>query len=341
MLTLASNAILAKARAMYASHLTTASYEELLKKDTLEDVFNYLKQNKNYEKLFSNYKDVTKQQFESLLNEGMLQNLSKLNRYASKKELPFYKLALQKEEISLLVTKIRSLYYQYEQEDEYLTVRYLHQYSSFNLYNLIKVENKKQLLDVMKHTRYYKTLLKHIDETIDFNMLEKDLGKDYYDALIECIKNTFKGKQQKEMLTMIYSEIELENIIKIYRIKKYFINSNIDIESLLYNEYSRIPSSLIKKMIEAKDIHEFLSLLESSPYHLFVDEKEYVYIEYYASKIKYNLAKRYMRYSTCNSLVYMTYKIILQIEIENLKHIVEGLEYRRKDEVSSILIYSD
>lgn len=71
--------------------------------------------------------------------------------------------------------------------------------------------------------------------------------------------------------------------------------------------------------LKPKDASEFLKKLSESPYKLYVDDQEFVYIEYYTEKIRYNLARRFMRFSTDSALVYMTYKIVYQVEIDNLK----------------------
>ncbi len=93
-------------------------------------------------------------------------------------------------------------------------------------------------------------------------------------------------------------------------------------------------------MIEANDAYEFLKKLASSPYKLYVDDKEFVYIEYYTTSIRYHLAKRYMRFSNDAALVYMTYKIVHQIEIENLIHIIEGLRYGESpSQMKEMIIY--
>ena len=137
----------------------------------------------------------------------------------------------------------------------------------------------------------------------------------------------YKGKKQKDLLTMLNTSIELQNITKIYRLKKYFNATPDQIREVLFMESSRIPRSQMEELIAAKDASEFLRMLASSPYKLYVDDHEFVYIEYYTEKIKYHLARRYMRFSTDSALVYMTYKIVYQIEIDNLKHIIEGIRY--------------
>ena len=47
-----------------------------------------------------------------------------------------------------------------------------------------------------------------------------------------------------------------------------------------------------------------------------------------------------MRFSTDSALVYMTYKIVYQVEIDNLKHIIEGLRYgEAPSQIEAMLIY--
>ena len=64
-------------------------------------------------------------------------------------------------------------------------------------------------------------------------------------------------------------------------------------------EYSRIPKSVMFELIETKDASEFLKKLSKiRPYKLYVDNQEFVYIEYYTEKIRYNFTRRFMRFST-------------------------------------------
>ena len=73
----------------------------------------------------------------------------------------------------------------------------------------------------------------------------------------------------------------------------------------------------------------------------YMDDKEFAYIEYYADSIQYNIAKRYMRFSNSAPLVYMTYSILQRIEIDNLKHIVEGIRYNQPvSKIENTLIYA-
>ena len=312
-----SNAVLAKARSMYGKHLTPESYDELLKKRTVNDVVSYLKSETAYGPILEGLKEtnIHRGQLESLLDEEEFLRAIRLIHYAPKGDQKFYQLGIIRREIAVLLSKVR----------------------------LFSIEDYPSLLRYMEKTRYYHILQKYMpvdDEKIDTNMMELDFKRAYYKLFVETVKSTFKGKKQKDLLTMIYTQIELENITKIYRFKRFFNSKPEQIKKQLILDYSRIPQSVMNELIETKDAEEFLKKLASSPYKLYVDDQEFVYIEYYTDKIKYNLAKRYMRFTTDAAMVYMTYLIVFENEVENLKHIIEGLRYGEEAEkIAQLLIY--
>lgn len=341
-----SNAILAKARSMYSQRLTESNYEELLKRRDVNDLANYLRSDTVYNEVLSTFKEGTihRGQLEALLNKEIFLRLNRLARYAPKKEMEFYKLSITDIEIQLLLQKIRivtsKIYTGYEIE----IPDYLGKYANFNIYGLLGVEDYDGLLKCLKGSKYYDALLKYRpsddEEHFDTNLLELELKHIYYYEYIGTVKKLYKGKKQKDLLTMLNTSIELQNITKIYRLKKYFNATPDQIREVLFMESSRIPRSQMEELIAAKDASEFLRMLASSPYKLYVDDREFVYIEYYTEKIKYHLARRYMRFSTDSALVYMTYKIVYQIEIDNLKHIIEGIRYgEQPHQIAKMLIY--
>lgn len=340
-----SNAILAKARSMYSHRLTEQNYEELLKRRSINDMVAYLKSETVYGNILSELKEVNihRGQLESLLNKEVFLRLDRLMRYASKKELEFYRLAITELEIQLILTKARlivsDMYTGYEIE----IPEYLNKYASFDLYGLLSVNDYDSLVVLMRGTKYYHTLLKYKpedDKPLDSNMLELDFKHIYYQEYVDTVNRLFKGKKREDLLTMINTSIELQNITKIYRLKKYFNATPDQIRETLFLEHTRIPRRVMNDMIDAKDASEFLKKLAESPYKLYVDDSEFVYIEYYTEKIKYHLAKRFMRFSTDSALVFMTYKIVYQIEIDNLKHIIEGLRYgETPSQIETMLIY--
>jgi len=340
-----SNAILAKARSMYSHRLTEQNYEELLKRRSINDLVSYLKSDTAYANILTELKEVNvhRGQLETLLNKEIFLRLDRLMRYASKKEMEFYRLGVTELEIQIVLTKARLIVSEYYTGYEIEIPDYLNKYASFDLYRLLSVRDYDGLLTAMRGTKYYNVLLKYKpqnDEILDSNMLELEFKHIYYHEYVGVVNKLFKGKKRQDLLTMLNTSIELQNITKIYRLKKYFNAKPDQIRDTLFMEYSRIPKNVMNDLIETKDATEFLKKLAASPYKLYIDDNEFVYIEYYTERIKYHLAKRFMRFSTDSALVFMTYKIVYQIEIDNLKHIIEGLRYNETpSQIEEMLIY--
>lgn len=340
-----SNAIAAKARAMYSRHITDVQYDELLKKRSVNDVLNYLKSETSYADALEDVKEtnIHREELEALLDEESFARTAKLMHYVPKKDIKFYSLGVIRQEIRLILTKVSLLNSESQENYDMDLPAYLAKYASFNIYGLLNIDSYEALCSYLKKTIYYPVMIDHTpdeDEKVDINLLEFDLKRSYYHYFEKTIKSLFKGQKQKDMLTMLYTRVELENICKIYRLKRYFNASTDVIRACLVMEYSRMPAKIMDELIEAKDVKEFLKILSESPYKIYVDEKDFVYIEYYRSKIVYNLAKRYMRFSTDPALVYMTYVIVHEIEVENLKHVIEGLRYgESSDYIKAMLIY--
>ncbi len=342
---LSSNAVSAKARSMYAKKLTQNDYDELLKRRNIADLVTYLKNETEYAHVLSNIKENTihRGHLEALLNKEYYERTSRLIRYASKSEMEFYKIGIISGEIELLLNKIRILNSEIYTGYDLDIPNYLASHASFNIYGLINANTYDDIVELVKRTKYYDVLVAlrpKDDEPIDYNLLEIELRRVYFSTYVSVVKKLYRGKKQKDLLTVLYTIIELQNITKIYRLKKYFHATPEHIKSTIFMEYSRMPKSFLEELIETPDTTTFLRKLSESRYRLFIDDQEFVYIEYYTDSIKYNLAKRYMRFSTDASLVYMTYSVILSMEIDNLKHIIEGIRYGESaSSIQSMLIY--
>lgn len=59
---------------------------------------------------------------------------------------------------------------------------------------------------------------------------------------------------------------------------------------------------MMNRLISASGPKEVLSLLSTSKYNFYMDDKEFAYIEYYADSIQYNIAKDTCVFQTVHHL---------------------------------------
>lgn len=341
---LSSNALCAKAKAMYGYRIKEEGYSDLCRKQTLGEMVTYLKSQTKYSDVLQdvNVRNVRRRQLETALRREYFERCARLMKYAPKKHQDFYNQEVIGIEVQLIVDKVVSIKEKNQASFSLEIPDYLASKMSFNIYGLINVDNYKDLVTYLRDTRYSKILANfNFTTPIYINDLELQFKSLYYGTYVTAIKNNFKGKEQKELLEVLSTSIELINITKIYRFKKYFKESNETIRNSLYLEHCRMSKTMLNSLIEARSAKEMLNLLANSKYNIYIGDKDYAYIEYYVEEIKYNIAKRYMRFSSDAPLVYLTYSILQKVEVDNLKHIIEGIRYNRDaSSIEEMLIFA-
>lgn len=346
-----SPALASKAKAMYGRRLKKEDYEELLRKNSVAEIAGYLKNETDYASTMRDIYEnrIHRGQLEGLIRQNMYEKIEKLLKFSMLTKNRFYRMNIVKREIELILIALRSIMPDKSSDDEQensiirdIQVS-LAGYFSFSLKDMAEVKTYQDILEALKRTPYQKIILPYQvdkDEKIDITSIERDLYRYYYKYVFQVIDENFTGKKKKE-LTHIYStQIELLNIIKIYRFKKFFKVTNEQIRKSMVTMKSRMTDAFINELIEEPTAERVLQRLEESKYKLYVDENEYTYIEYYANEIRYNLAKRYMHFSIESPIVFTVYSILLEIEITNIINIVEAIRYDTpRNEIEKLLIY--
>ncbi|MBR0575344.1 V-type ATPase subunit [Proteiniclasticum sp. BAD-10] len=346
-----SPAIASKAKAMYGNRLKQEDYEELIRKRSVPEIAAYLKNETDYGASLKDIYENTihRGQLEQLIRRHMFQRLLKLLKFSQLTKNEFYKMNLIQREIDIILMSVRALTPdKFEDDDRFddmvmsLPV-FLNDYLSFNMAALPSAKTFGDILKVLERTPYHGILQAYPPDKegkLDYTSMERELQSYYYEYVFEVINRTFKGKRKKELLEIYRTQIELSNITKIYRFKKFFKVTNAEIRKAMLGNKTRMSRAQIDELIELPTAEDVLKALESSKYHLYIDDDDYVFIEYYANKIKYNLAKRYMHFSIDAPLIFTAYSILFETEVQNLVNIIEGIRYETPiEEIEKLLIY--
>lgn len=340
-----SNAIITKAKAIYGNGLREEDYLELAKKRSVAEIVNYLKQNKNYSDTLADAHDTTihRGQLEELIKKTIFNNTLRLVKFVEMKDKSFYELNLTQREIDLILATLRSIIsgssVEAIAEFPFFFIRHAH----FDIYTMTKSKTFPDLLNALTGTIYHDRLLPFLEKdpkNIQYSQIEQMLDHCYYECAFDIIEKNYHGKLKRDLQNIFITKIELSNIIKIYRLKKFYHVDSETIKKTLILKYSRLSDKKIDEILSLKDPDQILLYMERSEYSKFTDEDDYVYIEYYAEKMKYYLAKRYMYFSSDAPTVYSAFLILNEIERENLFNIIEGIRYDLDaSEIEKMLIY--
>lgn len=340
-----SQAMAAKAKAMYGLHLKEADYHELLRKNSVQEIASYLKSETSFRTVLSGINEQTVHRgfLEMLIRQEYYQDFLKLIHFGDPSKNKFYRYGIISIEIKQILITLRNL----SEEDRSGQIAQLPMFASkltnFDLQGLIKVTSYDEILNYLKNTHYYDILLPYkpkSGEELDYTGVEIGLKHYYYDNIDQMLQRDFKGAEREQLRDLFNTRIELENLIVIYRLKKYYKSTPAKIKSLLKNTFVHIPKKQLYEWIDNKSAEELIEALKTCYYRIEFELKDFVYIEQLVDRIQFKLHKRILRFSKNPDVILVAYLTLLEIEIQNIIDIIEGVRYRvDQDRIAKLLIY--
>ena len=213
----------------------------------------------------------------------------------------------------------------------------------FDFKALVACHDFSELLDCLEGTPYHSIVAKYAKtelSELDFTGIEQELHRYYYTKMHEHVLNYFKGEDRKKIEDLFDTEVELDNIAKIYRLKKYFGVGPQRIKELITPIYSRFSKTDIDDIIEHTDADHIFERLLASSYKPYIKDTNFLYIEHTTKMISYDMNRRQILSSTDPDLVLYSYIVLMGIEIENIIYIIEAVRYRVPiEQIKRMLIY--
>lgn len=339
-----SYAMASKARAMFGKRLKSEDFQTLLQKRSIVEIASFLKNETYYKDALEgvNEGSVHRGQLEALIRRDLFTRYSNLMRYEPSGS-NFYRYGILLNEVEQILACIRS----FNSQDKYQMISkmpiFIEKNTSFDLKELAQAVDFPSLFKVLEKTSYVTILKPYAVNDMaqfDYTSCEIALKKYYYEEVMKIIESDFKGQEKREIKDVFLTQIELENITKIFRYKKYFHASDDEIKRSLNPIYLRINKKSLDDMIENTTAEEFLEKLSLSAYQNFIDHKDFKFIEYHTGMINYNLNKKHIMFSSNSNLVLLSYMFLSETEIENLIDIIEGVRYSISPEkIEKMMIY--
>lgn len=340
-----SNAMMIKAKAMFGNRLTANDYQLLLQKKNIGEIASYLKNDTYFSRSLEgiNEKAIHRGQLEILIKTDLFKRFSSLIRYEFDDKDDFYRFEIIESEITQILNVVRSFMTQDNTTLISSLPTFISKEISFDLEKLVSSKNFDDLLEVLKSTMYYPIIEKYKKnklEDIDFIGLEHELKYLSYQEIIRLARKNFKGKELDSIKDIILTEIELENFSKIYRLKKFFNASPMQIKPLITPIYQHFSKQSLNDLIESNNAEELLKILLSSKYGNYVKDYKFDRIEQFVKKINYEISKKYMYFSTNSDVVILAYMMVSNVEIQNIIDIIEGARYSvPMEQISRLLVY--
>lgn len=346
-------AIMTKAKAMYSRHLTQEQYREMLQLKSVADLAAYLKSNTDYAQVLTGVQPaaVHRGQLESLLRKMRYEQYARLMRYTPAFTDSFYKHLMEEAEIEQILDMLRLMHAGHPEAFVTRYPAFMEHSASFSLEALSKAETFPALLQVLEKTPHAAPLRACAEispgSIPGFTQCETALLSGHYTRLEALIDHRFRGRVRTQLHQLMETKVELINILRIYRVKKYFpeafgtgAKALAGLRSLLLPSWKRFGSGDMDRVLETEGADAFLKELRNSKYAKYFGEEEdgFLFIEYRADCIEYKLAKRCLHFASDAPTAFSAYMILSQLELENIVTIIEGVRYQVPPEETAALL---
>lgn len=340
----AQYAVYAKIHSMYGQRIQKEAYRELLHKRTLMEFTAYLKANTGYQALLSPYQDgfLHREQLEELLHQNFYQTYHRLLSFIPGSKRTLLHFQMLRNEIDLVIRALRALELGTLRDSIQHIPAFLLSYSSLDFTKLSSCKSIHDFIDLLHGRPYHPVLTAFVEKAPSFRYdhCEAALYRFYYDWLFRELKTMDDGGRQ-EIERLFHEQIEFSNNQIIYRMKHYFHESGEQINKQLILRYDRRPKAFLKRLCNADAAQDVITLLRQDLRLTHGGEamQDYTAIELYQSLEAYHHIERLFRMSTHPEVVFIAFIRLMQYELENLIHIIEGIRYDLpRSELEEIII---
>lgn len=341
------NAIMAKVHALYGKRLKAEDYDTLLNMKTVGEVAAYLKSDTYYEQTLQELREdlIHRGQLETMVRRRILNIYIGLIKYSTRETL-FLQAYIMHNEILQLLLALRLL--NTNSMEKYIVSLpvYLTRYMSFDMFRLASARSFDDLLKIVAHSEYY-NVLKNFrpitsDTQIDMSGCETALLTCYYSTMFRHIKEEYRGETRENLLFHFKTRLDLHNLMVIYRLKRYFNYSPEQIRRNLVTLDSLLSRRSYEALLETQDVSQLLQKIGSLPLMRHaklntLDDNAHILAR--LAFITHGMSLHYFRLSQHPAVVVMNYMTLLEIEVNNLVRIIEGIRYKLPaEEIRSLLV---
>lgn len=337
MIKYAANATITKARAMYGNRLKDADYKELASKKNVSEAAEYLKRNTHFSEAFStlNTASIHRGHIESVIRRNAFDEYIELCSFQQLGNSKFYNYLIVLSEIREILSVI--LHMNAESSEDYISTMpaYLISKASIDLFELAHSRNFKELMQAIKHTPYYYALEGiECDDSgkVDYLNCELVLRTYYFQWLTDVVKKDFKGSPRTVLINQIQMQVDFINIINAYRMKKYYGLSSDEIEKHSLPFYGKLNLKKHKEIFNLKTAEEFISAFSKTFYGRKMSTESYENFELEINMQRSVAAKRSLMFSTNPAVSIFSFVYLMDVEVNNIITIIEGIRYEKKRE---------
>lgn len=267
----------AKIKAMKGRLLSEEDYETVASMRSVQEFLSWLRTTPSYSKVFIRMPDALHRgEIEKLLQLALYDDYTKIYTFARPGQRRFIKTYFKRFEIQIIKAFLHLIFDHRDISfNTALIPRHFTDQSEVDLDQLALCRNLDDFFDVLKGSIYH-TLLSPLKNMNGISLFDYELALDIYffRYLWKAKDKTLNAGELKEITKIYGTQIDLLNILWIYRSKRFYKVENTQMYTNLIPLHYRLNIAFIKKLIESEGLEEYRELLGHSFYGRSLDAIE-------------------------------------------------------------------
>lgn len=262
-----------KVKAMTPKLINQDDLQKISNLETVADFIAYLKKHPGYTDLFQKYdeREIHRGEAERIFINGLYLDYTNIYRFANDEQRQDLELIFFRYEVNVLKACIRLIHNKESAYDLSLFHPFFTKHSQINVDTLSSSHSMDEYIQNLKSTEYYSILTK-LSNKVGLTSFDYEMALDvYYFTKSWRLKDkNLKGNNKKAFTLRMGTEIDLLNIMWIYRSKKMYDMGTSDIFTYLIPVNYKLSISQLSRLVAALTLDEFMSILSSTRYKDFV-----------------------------------------------------------------------
>ena len=317
---------------MYGKRLSAQNYSHLLNCKSINEIAAYLKNRTDYRDIFANirYTNIHRAQLEILLTKHSFARFEALFRYELSIGQDFYEYFITRNDIDMILTCVRLLNTGNPEDFVLHMPVFFGKYTEIDQQKLTSVRSIDGLIDALDGTDYKKVLepfARNFNAFAGKLSIEAAFNRYKFGKLKNITEKNSSGKHANEVLELFKLQNDVRTIINIYRLKRIPGTDKMLIKQFIIPEVSRLSEKQLNMLVDAPSAEDMLRQLKKTEYGSAFDPAGSGFIEDTAQRYLHKKALKGLRFSGSANAVMLCYIMLLENEISNLIHIIEGIRY--------------
>lgn len=327
---LAYSGIVTKTKAISSRLITLEDYNKISQLESTVDFVTFLKSQPGYANFFANVDEHTlhRGQIEHILVHSLYYDYAKLFQFSNKKQRNALSLIFFRYEVNILKSCMQHAFRKKIALDLSLFTEFFNKHSKLDINDLVTASTIEEFIYKLKDTPYY-LFFNHLQTTSALNVYDYEMQLDiyYFKRVWELKDKLLKGSERKAITHIIGSQIDLLNIMWIYRSKKHYNIDSSKIYASIIPVHYKLKSSYLSKLVEAENVEAILSILNTTYYRNVTSEYYEGSMELAYQRIMNQIFKKYERIYPASIAPIYSFLHLKEQEIDKLTTALECIRY--------------